>query len=1270
MKKILKKSCFTLLSASLISATSLSTLVFAQANSVRAWKQEGGIWKYYDEKGEVKKGFIKLDKDWYYLNTSDGSMQTAWLHHTDGNWYFFNTLSDGTKGKMLTGWQWIDGYCYYFSDIKDATEGKMLANTKTPDGYFVNADGRWSKEDGSAYFVSGKGQITKANTSSALAKLRTASSGATNSATSKSGSVGSSSENSTISSEKNNQNSNDVLLKDENTFEQANKDKVKTKLIATEYTKLIDLGWIEYAVVSFLNGNIDDYNVLVNGVDVTDAITKVDDEGKIVKWASTISAPKNIEVLRKTDAERESFIYSNGRNELAPSVGDKDAAPAYILTNGAISIFDYHLDVYDEDGNVRRFPTTSTFDLSNKRIAKTSNNLPKASYAPAAQINENGNGQILIKLSLDENSKKWFDELSNVKILDYEYKTLNSDVSFIKEIDTTYGTTGVVKINLPQTNVRSNGKYFVNLGSDYSNDRYTVAVQLVRDTNYVLVQSTETPNPRLGNADVLFKIEATNGGSTFGNDLKMPVSGVELKFPSGKIVDLENIKEYSVIMDVLHIYEKYEDKNTKEEKVLLNEAGIYELTLHADGYKDISKKFEIGADTSVSASADIDVYSSATGTSIGSSTNADGSTSTSTYNINANLLFEHDLIANALILNQLGLRNQAATEVINRFFTQKPESILTKDLGTAYNLSDFLNKVKAQRLDSNTQLSFAEYINDNPKKNSYVGKIKRVLEDGKLGPVTELGDLIGEDILVSGLSAKEGIDFELSFSDDTYINNISKIYLDGSGTALRSDSYLEEYKIEDGKLIIKANALRSSFGIPYVGKHKLKIYARNYKLQELELTVLREDGNVSISIDNSDNLKLDEELRFELRINEHTAENVLASLKEVVIINQDNNTEKRVLPIGQEGRDIGYKVVDSALVIANKTIKEAGNYILVLKTNAYGQKQLNFKLLEADNSNNNEEEINTDDEAKTTPTFKNAIYVPKASGVFAMFSDAAKYVIEFEPINNNEQSILDYLDTNKNLSVKVNQKVYTKGILNLNDSQFKIGQQADSSQGGAYKYLHLAADGFDQDENIVSITVDGYKVLTFTLIKSSDGNVVENNENGTTNTGSDESEANNDATDGTSTDSNISDTSATENSNSDTEVEEEGMEVPVYAKTGVKNSRYTGSGLLIEYTSNDNTNPSAEVSEFLVKLIPQRLGLSTKKQASIIVDDVEYEYVDRYSYPYQSGNIYTIGINSNGRYTKILISNESSDENKLIKIKADGYKTFSLILDNQGNRVD
>ena len=48
----------------------------------------------------------------------------------------------GWKGRMLTGWQWIDGNCYYL-DSQGQNECALYRNTTTPDGYAVDAEGRW-----------------------------------------------------------------------------------------------------------------------------------------------------------------------------------------------------------------------------------------------------------------------------------------------------------------------------------------------------------------------------------------------------------------------------------------------------------------------------------------------------------------------------------------------------------------------------------------------------------------------------------------------------------------------------------------------------------------------------------------------------------------------------------------------------------------------------------------------------------------------------------------------------------------------------------------------------------------------------------------------------------------------------------------------------------------------------------------------------------------------------------------------------------------------
>ena len=1225
MKKTLKNSCFTLLSATLISATAFSGVVFAANAGATGWKQEGSSWKHYNEAGVLTKGFIKLGEDWYYLNQADGTMKTGWLQHTDGNWYFFNTLSDSSKGKMLTGWQWIDGYCYYFSTAKDVTEGKMLANTKTPDGFLVNADGRWAEGNGSVHFVAGKGQITKVAASASKANLRSG------------GGSGSSGR----GSSSNYYNDSRITVAD-----------VETSLVAAEYTKLVDLGWIEYAVVTFKQGTLEDYNILVNGVDVTAAVSKVDDTGKIVKWATTVSAPKNIEVVRKSDNKRESLSYSNGKTTVAPSVGSKEDAPAYILTNGPISVFDYHLDNYDENGNVRKYPTTTTFDLSNNRKLNESKNLPKANYVAPVEINAEGNGQIVIKLTLDENSKKWFDELSNAKILDYEYKTLNNSATFTKEMDTSHANTGIVKINLPQSNVRNNGRYFVNLASDYSNDKYTVAVQVVRDTNYVLSQSTETPNPRIGNADVLFNIAGPNG-ETFGNDLKMPVTGVDLKFPSGKIVSLKNIEEYSVIMNVLHIYEKYKDKDTNDERVLLNEVGKYKVTVHADGYKDMSKEFEIAADTSFRANAEVDTYSSATGGGSISLPSADGSSSTGSagYNINANLLFEHDLLANALILNHIGLRNDAATTVVNRFFTyQKPEGVLTNNLTPIYDLADFLNKVKSERMDASTQLSFAEYLNGTTKQRAYVGKIKRVLEDGLLGPVENLGDSIGEDTTVTGLNAREDADFELSFTDANYLSKIEGIYLDGRGTALRSDSTVKQYEIVDGKLKIFASVLKNSFGIPYVGKHSLRIVAKGYKVQDLTLVVEREEGNITITTENADNLKLNEELKFNVQINNHDAANVLKSLKELVLINKATNTEKTVLPVGQESNDKGYKIENGSIVLAPKTVTEAGNYTLVIKTNGYGQRQVDFSV-KADESADESADTSLNHEGMEAPSVKSVTLIKKnPNSIMGQFEDDNNYEVEF---NGTTQEKNAFVGGNKEIKVVVNGKNYTKVVANGNvrDNQFRVGYSSDNNKAGS-NFLHLAANGFDQDTNTVVVTVEGYKPLTFTVNKNASTSGTENSTTPVTPvtpvTPAPTPVA---PTPVAPTPAPVTPTEPADNSNN----ENAGKETPTLEYSELKTAGFDN---LLYLVFNKQEDLQGWLNLVRVNVNGQELVKETISYAS------------------PKGNKYKLSKRTKG-WTQPSSDNAIvfdaailTKTNNIIKVTADGYKEFTLILDQQGNKAE
>jgi len=104
-------------------------------------------WAYiHNPYADSKKG--QNPAEWFRFDET-GHMVTGWYTDTDGNRYYLNPIADNTKGRMVTGWNWIresDGklYCYYFNERSDGTKGALLRDIVTPDGYQVNHAGQWT----------------------------------------------------------------------------------------------------------------------------------------------------------------------------------------------------------------------------------------------------------------------------------------------------------------------------------------------------------------------------------------------------------------------------------------------------------------------------------------------------------------------------------------------------------------------------------------------------------------------------------------------------------------------------------------------------------------------------------------------------------------------------------------------------------------------------------------------------------------------------------------------------------------------------------------------------------------------------------------------------------------------------------------------------------------------------------------------------------------------------------------------------------------------
>ncbi|CIY90972.1 hypothetical protein [Streptococcus pneumoniae] len=95
------------------------------------WKQENGMWYFYNTDGSMATGWLQNNGSWYYLN-ANGSMATGWVK--DGDIWYYLEASGAMKASQ---WFKVSDKWYYVNGL-----GALAVNT-TVDGYRVNANGEW-----------------------------------------------------------------------------------------------------------------------------------------------------------------------------------------------------------------------------------------------------------------------------------------------------------------------------------------------------------------------------------------------------------------------------------------------------------------------------------------------------------------------------------------------------------------------------------------------------------------------------------------------------------------------------------------------------------------------------------------------------------------------------------------------------------------------------------------------------------------------------------------------------------------------------------------------------------------------------------------------------------------------------------------------------------------------------------------------------------------------------------------------------------------------
>ncbi|EJG52809.1 surface protein PspC [Streptococcus pneumoniae 2061376] len=117
------------------------------------WKQENGMWYFYNTDGSMATGWLEYNGSWYYLN-ANGAMATGWLQYND-SWYYLNT-----NGSMATGWLEYNGSWYYLKPNGAMETGWLEYNGSW---YYLNSNGAmatgWLQYNGSWYYLNANGAM-------------------------------------------------------------------------------------------------------------------------------------------------------------------------------------------------------------------------------------------------------------------------------------------------------------------------------------------------------------------------------------------------------------------------------------------------------------------------------------------------------------------------------------------------------------------------------------------------------------------------------------------------------------------------------------------------------------------------------------------------------------------------------------------------------------------------------------------------------------------------------------------------------------------------------------------------------------------------------------------------------------------------------------------------------------------------------------------------------------------------------------------------------
>lgn len=781
-------------------------------------------------------------------------------------------------------------------------------------------------------------------------------------------------------------------------------------------------------------------SVTVDGIDVTAKLSKVTTDGTIAKLP-LVRTPKQV-VIKSGDKTQ--TINLNGSGAASVYAGTQ-YLPKYVWAHGAVAAWDYYLTNYDKDGNVRINPTRTTFNLTEEANAHPY-------YSPDAEVKDGetfgevvGNVTIMFNFNTDE-EKAWFNGINKLELVEYNENknTINSNLTYTSAGDVAHYNNKVGELTIPigQSNFRNNGRYYVRVKSN-GGDKASVLVPI-----HVVNEKAPT---------LLLRENAVSGRNLHFDVKDMtyaittPIESVTLTDPKGDTKELRYINDYFLFGDLFVLYN---DVNAEEGVNNLPYNGNYTITIRSNGFKEFSKSFNVTGGKDVSSkqaavvyqSAAYDVMTHATGSGSGGGS----SDSSGGYKVSADLLFDSDLLANALLLEEMGVTCAAATKVVDNWYNVICDAVFNQGDTTYKTHTGYLNAVNDAKVAGAEWLGYAEYIAAGNVKTTpnRPSAVKEVLEDGLLGDIQHsntYGRLEAPKATVG--ETKENKDVEITFENaDAYMGKITKLYLNDNWQELSADAYT----IEGNKITIKAGALK-------IGENKITVDATGYLSNVVTIDYAKEtEKDLSLSVATS----ISEGQDVVITVTNSEGD-FLKNLSGVVLKNSDG-TEKTVYHQGYEGSNAVYYVVsEDGKTITLKNV-EPGIYTVSVSANYY-------------------EALTTEEFAveRATPlTTAPSVAKHEKKDKDGLLESTDYYRLTFSGLEGKDLDT--YLGAIK--KVTVGTKAYTEAtsIYFQNDNyRTKI---ADSTYGGYKDALDLAVNGIDAEKGtLITVEAKGYKTMTYTL---------------------------------------------------------------------------------------------------------------------------------------------------------------------------------------------